>query len=79
MKDDPILPGGWHRSATEANGDMHEWQEYEAECERDPREFQGAGDPDPRYDLAQMMDRDYRTFLKLKRLEDWLREHIDTQ
>lgn len=42
------------RAAT-GNGDMQEWIEYEAEANRDYREYLGTGDPDPKYDLAPMV------------------------
>ena len=52
----PIEPTPRERAAA-GNGEMQEWIEYEADVNRPP-DWMGSGDPDPKYDLAPLLQED---------------------
>ena len=66
--------GNWRDSTRAANDDFLEWTEYEAAVARakDPIGMPHVGDPDPRYDLAKMLDTDYKSHLSILQLENYL-------
>ena len=63
--------------AASGNGDMQEWIEYEADSNRKP-DWMGIGDPNPKYDLAKMLDPDYKTHLAIEELERYLNDQFES-
>lgn len=60
-----------HELAAGGNGSPEYWQEhYEPECNRDPREYRGGVDRDPRYDNVNMAKQASCEALFIKRLGD---------